>query len=230
MRKERIPFRRINDLANIGKFDLLVFGYRSFRPGQKEIIEAVLAGRDCVGVMPTGAGKSLTYQIPARILGGVTLVISPLIALMKDQVDAMEEVGIRATFLNSSLTAEERRERVRGLREGAFELVYASPEGLEASVGAALSQVEQKTQQLNSGVRFDSKRQRLLLGVRDEIIRANRRKLPEPMQRAAHEMGTERFWARLRRVPMQRLNISIKISTACSFIRKFRIRLKGRSS
>jgi ATP-dependent DNA helicase RecQ len=119
-----------------------VFGYHSFRPGQKEIMEAVLSGRDCVGVMPTGAGKSLTYQIPARILGGVTLVISPLIALMKDQVDAMEEVGVKATFLNSSLTAEEKRERVRGLREGAFELVYASPEGLEASVGGALSQVD----------------------------------------------------------------------------------------
>jgi len=119
-----------------------VFGYHSFRPGQKEIIEAVLAGRDCVGVMPTGAGKSLTYQVPARILGGVTLVISPLIALMKDQVDAMEEVGIRATFLNSSLTAEQKRDRVRGLRDGSWELVYASPEGLEASVGAALSSVE----------------------------------------------------------------------------------------
>jgi len=129
-------------LRSPGEVMRTVFGYRTFRPGQKEIIEAVLAGRDCVGVMPTGAGKSLTYQIPARILGGVTLVISPLIALMKDQVDAMEEVGIRATFLNSSLTTEERRERVRGLREGAFELVYASPEGLEASVGAALSQVE----------------------------------------------------------------------------------------
>ncbi len=115
-----------------------VFGYTAFRPGQKEIIDAVLSGRDCVGVMPTGAGKSITYQIPARVLGGVTLVVTPLIALMKDQVDAMAEVGIRATFLNSSLDADERRARVEGLRQGQYELVYAAPEGLEASVGGAL--------------------------------------------------------------------------------------------
>jgi ATP-dependent DNA helicase RecQ len=119
-----------------------VFGYDSFRPGQREIIEAVLAGRDCVGVMPTGAGKSLTYQIPARILGGTTLVISPLIALMKDQVDAMREVGIRATFLNSSLSSEDRGARVQEICSGAYELVYAAPEGIEASVGAILSRIE----------------------------------------------------------------------------------------
>ena len=92
-----------------------VFGYDAFRPGQREIIDAVLAGRDCVGVMPTGAGKSLTYQIPARILGGTTLVVSPLIALMKDQVDAMNEVGLRATYLSSTLEPEERERRVRAL-------------------------------------------------------------------------------------------------------------------
>jgi ATP-dependent DNA helicase RecQ len=115
------------------------FGYEAFRPGQEEIIGAVLAGRDCVGVMPTGAGKSLTYQIPARVLGGTTLVISPLIALMKDQVDAVTEVGLRATYLNSSLTPEERRERVTGVCAGQFELVYAAPEGIEAWVGQILS-------------------------------------------------------------------------------------------
>ncbi len=115
-----------------------VFGHREFRPGQAPIIEAVLAGRDCMGVMPTGAGKSLTYQIPARVLGGTTLVVSPLIALMKDQVDAMGRVGLRATFLNSSLEADERRARVQKLRRGEYELVYAAPEGLEASVGTAL--------------------------------------------------------------------------------------------
>ena len=116
-----------------------VFGYPSFRPGQAEIIEAVLGGRDCIGIMPTGAGKSITFQIPARLLGGTALVVSPLIALMKDQVDAMREVGIRATYLNSSLEPEERRERVEALRRGEYELVYAAPEGLEASVGWALA-------------------------------------------------------------------------------------------
>jgi ATP-dependent DNA helicase RecQ len=115
-----------------------VFGHPAFRPGQEEIVRAVLSGRDCVGVMPTGAGKSLTYQIPARLLGGTTLVVSPLIALMKDQVDAMARVGLRAAYLNSSLSPEERRDRVRALRAGALELVYAAPEGLEASVGGAL--------------------------------------------------------------------------------------------
>jgi ATP-dependent DNA helicase RecQ len=118
-----------------------VFGHREFRPGQEAIIEAVLAGRDCLGVMPTGAGKSLTYQIPARVLGGTTLVVSPLIALMKDQVDAMARVSVRATFLNSSLDPEERRARVQAIRRGEYELVYAAPEGLEASVGAALEGV-----------------------------------------------------------------------------------------
>jgi ATP-dependent DNA helicase RecQ len=115
-----------------------VFGHDAFRPGQGEIVSAVLGGRDCIGVMPTGAGKSLTYQIPARILGGTTLVVSPLIALMKDQVDAMARIGLRAAFLNSTLSPEERRERVRALRRGEIELLYAAPEGLEGSVGGAL--------------------------------------------------------------------------------------------
>ncbi len=115
-----------------------VFGYEAFRPGQEEIISAVTSGRDCVGVMPTGAGKSLTFQIPARMLGGVTLVVSPLIALMKDQVDAMSEVGLRATYLNSSLSWDDKRARIESIRKGEYELVYAAPEGLEASVGGAL--------------------------------------------------------------------------------------------
>jgi ATP-dependent DNA helicase RecQ len=117
------------------------YGYQRFRPGQEAVIAAVLGGRDCVAIMPTGAGKSLTYQIPARLLGGTTLVISPLIALMKDQVDALTELGVRATFLNSSLTLEERREREADLRAGRYELVYASPEGIEARVGDTLARV-----------------------------------------------------------------------------------------
>ncbi len=118
------------------------FGYERFRPGQLDVIHAVLAGRDCVGVMPTGAGKSLAYQLPARLLGGVTLVVSPLIALMKDQVDALNEAGLRATFLNSTLDAAERRERVTRLSRGEYELVYAAPEGLEASVGRLLADLD----------------------------------------------------------------------------------------
>jgi ATP-dependent DNA helicase RecQ len=118
------------------------FGYTLFRPGQEEIIQAVLSGRDCIGVMPTGAGKSLTYQIPARILPGITLVLSPLIALMKDQVDGLTEVGIRATFINSSLTPPERRERIERLETGEYDLVYAAPEGLEGPLLDRLSKLQ----------------------------------------------------------------------------------------
>ena len=118
------------------------FGYSGFRQGQRAIIEAVLAGRDVVGIMPTGAGKSLTYQLPARLLGGVTLVVSPLIALMKDQVDALTEAGLRATFLNSSLTGEARRERIRALMNGEIELVYAAPEGLDLYLADLLREVD----------------------------------------------------------------------------------------
>ncbi len=115
------------------------FGYSGFRPGQLELLTTTLSGRDCLGIMPTGAGKSLCFQLPARLLGGITLVISPLIALMKDQVDALDELGIPATYLNSSLTTEQRRDRVRELREGKYSLLYAAPEGIEASVGQVMS-------------------------------------------------------------------------------------------
>ncbi|HWQ10196.1 MAG TPA: RecQ family ATP-dependent DNA helicase, partial [Holophaga sp.] len=118
------------------------FGYASFRPGQEEVVRTVMAGRDCLAVMPTGAGKSLLYQLPARLLGGTTLVISPLIALMKDQVDALVEGGLRATYLNSTLSLEQRRERILGLHRGEFELVYAAPEGIEQSVGPLLERLE----------------------------------------------------------------------------------------
>ncbi|MDH3225337.1 MAG: ATP-dependent DNA helicase, partial [Gemmatimonadota bacterium] len=111
-----------------------VFGFDDFRPGQLEIIEGVLEGRDCIGVMPTGAGKSLTYQIPARLLGGTVLVISPLISLMKDQVDGVNDVGLRATRIDSSLDHAERRARIRLMTEGAYDLVYLAPEALDGAL------------------------------------------------------------------------------------------------
>src|SRR5262249_47192756 len=111
-----------------------VFGYEGFRPGQEKIIATVLGGRDCIGVMPTGAGKSLTFQIPARLLPGTVLVVSPLISLMKDQVDALARSGFRATVINSTLDWETRRERIRRLHAGEYELVYVAPEGLEGSL------------------------------------------------------------------------------------------------
>ena len=108
-----------------------VFGYQDFRPGQLEVIEAVLAGRDCIALMPTGAGKSLTFQVPARLLDGTVLVVSPLISLMKDQVDALNELGFRAAAINSSLEPGERERRLQALRAGEYELVYLAPEGLD---------------------------------------------------------------------------------------------------
>jgi superfamily II DNA helicase RecQ len=114
------------------------FGYESFRDGQLVVIAAALAAQDCLAVMPTGSGKSSTYQLSARLLGGTTLVISPLIALMKDQVDAATELGIAATFINSSIEWDERQRRIEGLQRGDYELVYVAPEGLGASLGSVL--------------------------------------------------------------------------------------------
>ena len=117
-------------------FDVLrqTFGYETFRPGQEKVINAVLAGRDCIAVMPTGAGKSLTFQLPAKLLNGPTLVISPLISLMKDQVDALLKKGFRATLINSTVSFEERRKRLGELRRGEVDLVYLAPEALEGSL------------------------------------------------------------------------------------------------
>jgi ATP-dependent DNA helicase RecQ len=111
-----------------------IFGYREFRPGQRRIIDAVLAGRDCIGVMPTGAGKSLTFQVPAKLLPGAVLVLSPLISLMKDQVDALVRLGFRAAAVNSTLPFEERREKLAAFRRGEIELLYLAPEALEGSL------------------------------------------------------------------------------------------------
>ena len=111
-----------------------VFGFNDFRPGQREVIDAILAGRDCIALMPTGAGKSLTYQLPARLLGGTVLVISPLISLMKDQVDAVAALGFKVTAINSTLEPEDRRERLEAFRAGDYELVFLAPEALDGSL------------------------------------------------------------------------------------------------
>jgi len=104
------------------------FGLSSFRPGQAEVIDSVLSGKNTVVVMPTGAGKSLCYQLPAMLLEGITLVISPLIALMKDQVEQLQAKGLPATFINSSLSDSERAERMRQLQSGAARILYVAPE------------------------------------------------------------------------------------------------------
>ena len=106
------------------------FGYASFRGGQEEAIDAVLAGRDVLCVMPTGAGKSLCYQVPALLFRGVTLVVSPLISLMKDQVNALTQNGVRAAYLNSSLTAAQYDKAVENLKRGLYKIVYVAPERL----------------------------------------------------------------------------------------------------
>ncbi len=108
-----------------------VFGFDDFRPGQLDVIEAVVEGHDCIALMPTGAGKSLTFQVPAKILPGTVLVISPLISLMKDQVDALKDLGFRAAAINSTLDSAERARRLADLRAGRYELVYLAPEGLD---------------------------------------------------------------------------------------------------
>ncbi|OEE43729.1 ATP-dependent DNA helicase RecQ [Enterovibrio norvegicus] len=105
-----------------------VFGYHSYRDGQKEIIDAVIAGQDCLVIMPTGGGKSLCYQIPALMRDGITIVISPLISLMKDQVDQLLANGVQAACLNSSMTPDEQSETWKSLREGNLKLLYVSPE------------------------------------------------------------------------------------------------------
>ena len=109
-----------------------VFGYTAFRPLQEEIIRDLLTGRDVFALLPTGGGKSLCFQLPALVRPGLTVVISPLIALMKDQVDSLRANGVAATFLNSSLAEEDRRERWRGLNAREYRLLYLAPERLLA--------------------------------------------------------------------------------------------------
>ena len=107
-----------------------VFGYDSFRPGQEAVINAILEGRDILAVMPTGAGKSLCYQVPAMLLSGITLVISPLISLMQDQVKALNEVGVNAAFINSSLSEKELNDTFKNAYKGHYKIIYVAPERL----------------------------------------------------------------------------------------------------
>lgn len=107
------------------------FGYDIFRPGQEALIDAILAGRDALGVMPTGAGKSLCFQVPALLLEGTTIVVSPLISLMKDQVGALRENGVPAAFINSTLNQYDFFDTLDGLRAGYYKLLYVAPERLD---------------------------------------------------------------------------------------------------
>ena len=114
------------------KFTILeaIFGYKTFRGGQEPLVDAILSGRDALGIMPTGAGKSLCYQIPALVLDGVTIVVSPLISLMKDQVRALTQAGVSAAFLNSSLTPAQQSQVFEHLEQGRYKLLYVAPERL----------------------------------------------------------------------------------------------------
>ena len=107
-----------------------VFGYERFRPGQESVVSAILSGRDVMAVMPTGAGKSLCYQIPALVLPGITLVVSPLISLMRDQVSALLQNGVRAAYLNSSLTQRQYMLALDNARRGVYKIIYVAPERL----------------------------------------------------------------------------------------------------
>ena len=106
------------------------FGYDEFRDGQETLIDSILSGRDTLGIMPTGAGKSLCFQIPALMMDGITLVISPLISLMKDQVEALNQAGVHAAYLNSSLTASQYYRALAYAREGRYPIIYVAPERL----------------------------------------------------------------------------------------------------
>ena len=116
------------------------YGHGAFRAGQEELIDSILSGRDALCVMPTGGGKSLCYQIPALLLPGITLVVSPLISLMKDQVAALKSAGVPAAYINSSLTGEQIRTVYARTRKGAYKLIYVAPERLETNSFLSLMQ------------------------------------------------------------------------------------------
>jgi len=117
------------------------YGFSEFRPGQEEVIKSILSGRDTLALMPTGGGKSLCYQLPALILHGVALVISPLIALMKDQVDTLQKRDIAASFINSSLSEKEIKKRTRAALDGKIKILYLAPERLQSGFGELLRNI-----------------------------------------------------------------------------------------
>ena len=108
-----------------------VFGYDSFRAGQEELINALLNGRDVIGIMPTGAGKSICYQLPAIMSEGVTIIVSPLIALMNEQVISLCEKGVKAAYLNSSLTCDQQEKVIKNTADGKYKIIYVAPERLQ---------------------------------------------------------------------------------------------------
>ena len=120
------------DIQDAGQALKRYFGYESFRPGQEDLVKAILNGRDCLGVMPTGAGKSICYQIPATLLDGLTIVISPLVSLMKDQVDGLEDAGIPASFVNSTQDMDEQSLALAQAAQGRSKILYVAPERLDA--------------------------------------------------------------------------------------------------
>src|SRR3990172_8091762 len=123
------------------------FNFPAFRPGQEVALRHLLGGRDALVVMPTGSGKSLIYQLAALLLPGITLVISPLVALMKDQIDGLTRRGIAATFVNSSLDTSEQSRRLRGLAEGQYRMILVAPERLRSR---AFRRSEEHTSELQS--------------------------------------------------------------------------------
>ena len=121
----------LNLLEEAGHILKKYFGYDNFREGQEKLLRSILSGVDTLGVMPTGAGKSICFQVPALVLGGVTIVVSPLISLMKDQVSALNDAGIHAAYINSSLSAKQVNLALQYAKEGRYQLIYVAPERLE---------------------------------------------------------------------------------------------------
>ena len=117
------------------KFEVLrkYFGYSTFRKGQEEMVDCLLSGRDALGIMPTGAGKSICYQVPAILMQGITIVVSPLISLMKDQVNSLVQQGIKAAYINSSLNDLQYNKVLQRAELGCYKIIYVAPERLKSS-------------------------------------------------------------------------------------------------